>query len=159
MGRVQGRRHVAVDGTQQGTSHEDVVMCRAKVLGPDARGRQAWSRGDARCIGRHGLKAMPKMAIVGTSECAAEQSRLMAERGQRLAVVAKPKAAGQSRGLYDVIIQVCMALDRARGNASDSWHTKPECVGDSAEPRLWNKAGGGWYMAKNGSGSGRRYVL
>ena len=67
-----------------------------KVLGPDARGWQAWSRGDARYIGRHGLRAMPRVAVANTSECVAEQSWLMAEQSQRLAVVAKPKAARQS---------------------------------------------------------------
>ena len=49
--------------------------------------------------------AMPKMAVADTSECVAERSRLMAERGQRLAAVAKPKAVRQSEGLYDVVIQ------------------------------------------------------
>ena len=48
---------------------------------------------------------MPKVAVADTSECVAERSRLMAEQGQRLAAGAKPKAARQSRGLYDVIIQ------------------------------------------------------
>ena len=50
-------------------------------------------------------RAMPKVAVADTSECVAERSRSMAERGQRLAAGAKPKAARQSRGLYDVIIQ------------------------------------------------------
>ena len=58
---------------------------------------------------------MPKVAVANTSECVAERSQLMAERGQRLAAVAKPKAARQSGGLYDVVIQLCMARDRARG--------------------------------------------
>ena len=49
--------------------------------------------------------AMPRVAMADTSECVAEQSQLMAERGQRLAAGVKPKAARQSRGLYDVIIQ------------------------------------------------------
>ena len=49
--------------------------------------------------------AMPKVVVANTSECVAERSRLMGERGQRLAAVAKPKAARQSRGLYGVIIQ------------------------------------------------------
>ena len=49
--------------------------------------------------------AMPKVAVADTSECVAERSRLMAERGQRLAAGAGPKAARQSRGLYDVVIQ------------------------------------------------------
>ena len=34
----------------------------------------------------------------------------MAERGQRLAAGTEPKAAEQSRGLYDVVIQACMAF-------------------------------------------------
>ena len=42
--------------------------------------------------------AMPKVAVANTNEC-------VAERGQRSAAVAKPKAARQSRGLYDVVIQ------------------------------------------------------
>ena len=42
--------------------------------------------------------AMPKVAVADTSEC-------VAERGQRLVAGARPKAARQSRGLYDVIIQ------------------------------------------------------
>ena len=40
-----------------------------------------------------------------TSECVAERSWLMVEQGQRLAAGAKPKAARQSRGLYNVVIQ------------------------------------------------------
>ena len=40
-----------------------------------------------------------------TNECVAERSWLMVERSHRLVAVAKPKAAGQSRGLYDVVIQ------------------------------------------------------
>ena len=52
-----------------------------------------------------GPRAMPKVAVADTSECVAGRSRLMAEQGQRLAVVAKPKAARQSGGLYDVVIQ------------------------------------------------------
>ena len=52
-----------------------------------------------------------------------------------------------------------MALDRARGNASDSWHTEPEHVGDSVKPRLWDKASrGSWYVAKSGSRSDRHYI-
>ena len=74
-------------------------------MGPDARGWQAWSRGDARYVGRHGPRAMPRVAVANTSECVAEQSQLMAEQGQRLAAGAKPKAARQSGGLYDVVIQ------------------------------------------------------
>ena len=50
-------------------------------------------------------RAMPKVAVADTSECVAERSWLMAERGQRLAAGAKPKAARQSRGLYDIVIQ------------------------------------------------------
>ena len=42
--------------------------------------------------------AMPKVAMANTSECVAERSRLMVEQGQRL-------AAGQSGGLYDIVIQ------------------------------------------------------
>ena len=54
---------------------------------------------------------------------------------------------------------MCIARDRAKGNAGDSWHTKLECVGDSAEPRSWDKAdGGGWYVAKSSGRSGRCYV-
>ena len=49
--------------------------------------------------------AMPEVAVASTSECAAERSQLMAERGQRLAAVAKPEAARQSKDLYDVVIQ------------------------------------------------------
>ena len=49
--------------------------------------------------------AMPKVAVANTSECVAERSWLMAEQGQRLAAGVKPKAARQSRGLYDVVIQ------------------------------------------------------
>ena len=49
--------------------------------------------------------AMPKVAVANTSECVAERSRLMAERGQRLVAGAKPKAARQSGGLYDIVIQ------------------------------------------------------
>ena len=48
QGPRQGPRHVAVGGTQQGTLHDGVVMCRAKGMRPDAIRRQAWSRGDAR---------------------------------------------------------------------------------------------------------------
>ena len=40
--------------------------------------------------------AMPRVAVANTSECVAEWSRLMAEQGQRLVAVAKPKAARQS---------------------------------------------------------------
>ena len=50
-------------------------------------------------------RAMPKVAVADTSECVAERSRSMAERGQRLAAGAKPKAARQSGGLYNVVIQ------------------------------------------------------
>ena len=50
-------------------------------------------------------RAMPKVAVADTSECVAERSQLMVEQGQRLVAVAKPKAARQSRGLYDVVIQ------------------------------------------------------
>ena len=46
-----------------------------------------------------------------------------------------------SRGLYDVVIQACMALDGARGNASDSWHT--ELVRVSVE--AWSQDGQGWW--------------
>ena len=100
-----GPRHVAVGEANRG-HHMRMWSCAGpKVLGPDARGRQAWSWGDARCIGRHGPRAMPKVAVANTSECVAERSRLMAERGQRLAVGVKPKAARQSKGLYDVVIQ------------------------------------------------------
>ena len=49
--------------------------------------------------------AMPKVAVADTSECVAEWSRLMAERGQRLVAGVKPKATRQSGGLYDVVIQ------------------------------------------------------
>ena len=49
--------------------------------------------------------AMPRVAVANTSECVAERSQLMVERGQRSAAGAKPKAARQSRGLYDVVIQ------------------------------------------------------
>ena len=49
--------------------------------------------------------AMPKVAVADTSECVAERSRSMVERGQRLAAGAKPKAVRQSGGLYDVVIQ------------------------------------------------------
>ena len=49
--------------------------------------------------------AMPKVAMADTSECVAERSQLMVERGQRLVAGAKPNAVRQSRGLYDVIIQ------------------------------------------------------
>ena len=50
--------------------------------------------------------AMPKVAVANTSECVAERSRLMVEQGQRLAAGAKPKAARQSGGLYNVVIQL-----------------------------------------------------
>ena len=36
----------------------------------------------------------------------------------KVATDAIPKMARQ--GLYDIVIQTCMALDRARGNAGDS---------------------------------------
>ena len=36
----------------------------------------------------------------------------------KMAIGAMPKAARQR--LYDVVIQMCMALDRARGDAGDS---------------------------------------
>ena len=49
--------------------------------------------------------AMPKVAVADTNECVVERSRLMAEQGQGLAAGAKPKAARQSKGLYDVVIQ------------------------------------------------------
>ena len=49
--------------------------------------------------------AMPAVAMANTSECVAERSQLMAEQGQRLVAVAKPKAARQSGSLYDVVIQ------------------------------------------------------
>ena len=49
--------------------------------------------------------AMPKAAVAGTNECAVEWSWLMVEQGQRLVAGAKPKAARQSGGLYDVVIQ------------------------------------------------------
>ena len=84
--------------------------------------------------------AMPKVAMADTSECVAERSRLMAERGQRLVAVAKPKAARQSGGLYDVVIQSCMARDRARGNAGDSWHTKLVRI----NARVRSQGGQGW---------------
>ena len=115
-------------------------MCRAKVLGPDARGRQAWSQGDTRCISRHGPRAMPKVAMADTSECVAEWSRLIAERGQRLVVGAKPKAVRQSRGLYNVIIQRVWPGIGPEGNAGDSWHTELVCV--SVEAR--SQGGQGW---------------
>ena len=49
--------------------------------------------------------AVPKVAMADTNECAAERSQLMAEQAQRLAAGAMPKAARQSRSLYDVVIQ------------------------------------------------------
>ena len=62
--------------------------------------------------GKHGAGVMPDVlvgmdrgAMANTSECVAERSQLMAERGQRLVAGAKPKAVRQSGGLYDVVIQ------------------------------------------------------
>ena len=48
--------------TRVGMGHHMIVWSCAgpKVLGPDAREWQAWSRGDARCIGRHGLRGSAK---------------------------------------------------------------------------------------------------
>ena len=74
-------------------------------MGPNAIEWQAWSWGNARCISRYGPRAMPQVAMADTSECVAEWSQLMVEQGQRLAAGGKPKAARQSRGLYDVVIQ------------------------------------------------------
>ena len=42
------------------------IMCGAKGIRPDAIRQQAWSWGDARYIGRHGPRAMPKVAMAGT---------------------------------------------------------------------------------------------
>ena len=47
---------------------------------------------------------MPKVAMANTSECVAERSQGGGAR-PKVAMVAKPKAAGQSGSLYDVIIQ------------------------------------------------------
>ena len=60
QGPRQGHRHVTVGGTQQETSHDGVIMCRAKGMGPDAIRQQAWNRGDARYIGRHGPRGNAK---------------------------------------------------------------------------------------------------
>ena len=49
-----GPRHVVVSGANRGYHMMVWIMCRAKGMGPDARGQQAWSQGNARCIGRHG---------------------------------------------------------------------------------------------------------
>ena len=56
-----------------------------KVLGPNTGGRQAWSRGDARNIGRHGLRGNAKGGSGGGvrpkvgSGCKAKGSKV--ERG------------------------------------------------------------------------------
>ena len=60
---------------------------------------------------------MPRVAMAGTRDCAAEQSQDGRAR-PRVATGAMPKATRQR--LYDVIIQMCMALDGARENAGDS---------------------------------------
>ena len=83
---------------------------------------------------------MPKVAVVSTSECVAERSQLMAERGQRLAAGAKPKAVRQSGGLYDVIIQCVWPGIGPEGNASDSWHMEPVHISVEA----WGQGGQGW---------------
>ena len=83
---------------------------------------------------------MPRVAVANTSECVAERSRLMAERGQRLAAGAKPKAARQSGGLYDVVIQRVWPGIGPEGNAGDSWHTKLVRVNVEAQ----SQDGQGW---------------
>ena len=60
QGPRRGPRHVAVDGTQRETSHNSGSCAGPKVLGPDAIRRQAWSRGDARYVSRHGLRGNTK---------------------------------------------------------------------------------------------------
>ena len=60
---------------------------------------------------------MPRVAMAGPRECAAEQSQDGGAR-PKVATDTMPKAARQ--WLYDIIIQVYMALGRAKGNASDS---------------------------------------
>ena len=50
-----------------------------------------------------------------------------------MAAGAKPKAARQSEGLYDVIIQRVWPGIGPEGNAGDSWHTKPVRVSVDAQ--------------------------
>ena len=105
MDHVQGHRHVTVGGANRGHHMMVWIMCRAKGMRPDAIRWQAWSWGDARYIGRHGPRAMPEVVMANTNECVAEWSWLMVERSQRLAAGVKPKAARQSGGLYNIVIQ------------------------------------------------------
>ena len=60
QGPKWGPRHVAVGGANRGHHIMMWIMCRAKVLGPDAIRQQAWSQGDARYLGRHGLRGNAK---------------------------------------------------------------------------------------------------
>ena len=58
-------------------------------------------------------------------ECVAERSRDGGAR-PRVAADAKPEAARAERGLYDIVIQAWMVLDRTRGDASDSRHGRSQ---------------------------------
>ena len=60
QGPRQGLRHVTVGGANRGHHMMVWIMCGAKGIRPDARGQQAWSRGDARYIGRHGPRGNAK---------------------------------------------------------------------------------------------------
>ena len=81
-------------------------------------GPKAWGLGDAIDSSRHGVRVMPKRQWQAQGNCMAERSQDGRVR-PKVAMGAMPKAARQR--LYDVvIIQMCMVLDRARGDASNS---------------------------------------
>ena len=75
-----------------------------------------------------------------------------------MAAGAKPKAARQSKGLYDVVIQRVWPGTGPEG--------MPVIVGIRSRcaqvlrrgAKMDKAGGGGWYMAKSGGGSGRRYI-
>ena len=80
-------------------------------------GPNAWGLGDAIDNGRHGAGAMPRRQWQAQGGCVAEWSQNGGAR-PKVATGAMPKAVRQR--LYNVIIQTCIAFDRARGDAGDS---------------------------------------
>ena len=74
---------MTVGGIQQETSHNGVVMYKAKGMGPDAIRRQAWSWGDARYISRHGPRGNAKGGNGRHKGVVWQSGAIMVEQGQR----------------------------------------------------------------------------
>ena len=80
-------------------------------------GPKIWGLGDTIDSGRHGTGQCQGWQWQAQGDCAAGQSQDGRAR-PKMATGAMPKAARQT--LYDVIIQTCMAIDGAGGDAGDS---------------------------------------